>query len=59
MKKYSAERENTTTISKLYEIMKKSERCWSLVAQHEIAASRITEKKINVMGQETEMELSE
>ena len=39
--------------------MKKSERCWSLVAQHEIAASRITEKKINVMGQETEMELSE
>ena len=50
VKKYSVKREKTTTLSKLYEIMKKNERYWSLVAQHEITAARITEKKINVVG---------
>ena len=46
VKKYSVKREKTTTVSKLYEIMKKNEKYWSLVAQHEITAARITEKKL-------------
>ena len=44
VKKYSIEGEKTTTISKLCEITKKNERCWSLVAQLEMKAARITEK---------------
>ena len=39
--------------------MKKNERCWSLVAQHEITAAQIKEKKNNVVGQETEIEFTE
>ena len=58
VKKYSVKREKTTTVSKLYEIMKKNERYWSQVAQHEITAVRITEKKMNVVGQETEIEFT-
>ena len=59
VKKYSVKREKTITVSKLYEIMKKNERYWSLVAQHEITTARITEKKINVVVQETEIEFTE
>ena len=53
-----SKRGKTKTISKLCEIMKKNERCWSLVAQLEMKAARIAEKS-NVVGQESEMEFTE
>ena len=59
VKKYSVKREKTPTVSKLHEIIKKNERYWSLVAQHEITAAQIKEKKNNVVGQETEIEFTE
>ena len=53
-----SKRGKTKTISKLCEIMKKNERCWSLLAQLEMKAARIAEKS-NVVGQESEMEFTE